>query len=273
MIRSSRGKISLALLQISVNCSVGTAMLLPAGKTTETVIEEITGQIRDTCDEHGIEIIGGHTEITSGLERPILIGTMMGEISPDRLITPGNVQIDDRILLTKGVPLEATAILSREFPERLEQTFSSAEIQTAREFLFDPGISVLRDATLACQAGNVTGMHDPTEGGLYAALWELAQACGHTLAVYQESINVYQISRRICDLFDIDPLGAIASGSLLLTVDPADADKVCNALKSEGIPCAEIGTVKRGDPAVVHPDREDELYPYPDRDEITKAYE
>ncbi|MCB8942785.1 MAG: AIR synthase, partial [Ardenticatenaceae bacterium] len=151
-------------------------MLLPEGQTTADLVTTINQQLVSACEEKGISLIGGHTEITYGLERPILMGTLIGEVTRDRLITPHKMNAGDHILLTKGIPIEATAILAREFPERLQGILSDEELQQAQNFLTEPGISVLREAQLAVDAGEVTAMHDPTEGGLAGALWELAEA-------------------------------------------------------------------------------------------------
>ena len=117
-------------------------------------------------------------------------------------------------------------------------------------------------------------MHDPTEGGLASALWELAEASGKSLHVKPEYVSIPQISARICKALNLNPLAAIASGSLLMTVNPNDAYRVCQALEWEGIPCVEIGQVEDG-PAIVWQTVEsgEELLPRPDRDEIAKLFE
>ena len=239
--------------------------LLPEGKTTAEDVERIAEQVYAACREIGVAVIGGHTEITHGLDRPILAGTLIGEVARERLVTPRGAVPGDRVLLTKGVPIEATAILAREFPARLAGALSAAELGRARAFLHDPGISVLRDARVALAAGRVTAMHDPTEGGLAGALWELAEACGRALVVDPAAVPVPELSARICRVFGLDPLAAIASGALLLTAPAADAPRVRRALEADGIPCAEIGVVEEG-PAGVN-------LPRPERDEIAKAWE
>ena len=249
-------------------------LLLPEGLADEALVFGITGQINRACRELGISVIGGHTEITHGFDRPVIVGTLIGEVERDQLVKPGGAQPEDRILLTKGVPIEAAAILAREFPERLQSLLSEDERRQAADFLYDPGISVVRDAQLAIQAGKITAMHDPTEGGVTAALWEMAEACGHAFVIDTDAIHIPELAGRICQIFDIQPLAAIASGALLLAVRAADAALICRALETEGIACCEIGAVEAGQPVVwqASPGGREHL-PRPERDDITRVFE
>jgi hydrogenase expression/formation protein HypE len=249
-------------------------LLLPQERTTQEMVEGIAQQLFNACREHGIVLAGGHTEITAGLDRPIIVGTMIGEVDKDKLVTSRGAQPGDRLLLTKGVPIEATALLAREFPDRLRTVLTSEEIETAANFLYDPGISVLRDARLALAAGNVTAMHDPTEGGLASAVWELAQASQRTIHFDPCLVPVPPLSARICCSLGIDPLSAIASGALLLTCPKSDAAAIQSTLQGEGIPCAAIGSIEDS-PASVLQLTQAGYKPllYPERDAIAKLFE
>ncbi len=145
--------------------------------------------------------------------------------------------------MTKGVPIEGAALLAREFGDQLvkagmtgEPILDAAGLETARKFLFDPGISVVRDAQIAMRAGRVHAMHDPTEGGLAGALWELADASRHRLVIDPRTVPVPPLAQRICDAFDADPLATIASGALLLAVHAEDSKAIQAALQAEGSP-------------------------------------
>jgi hydrogenase expression/formation protein HypE len=249
-------------------------LLLPQGSTAPSAVKEIFDQVYRACAELDISVIGGHTEITYGLDRPIIVGTLVGEVAKERLVTPRGVLPGDRLLLTKGVPIEATAILARELPERLFANLSSEELEQARNFLYDPGISVVRDAQVAMRAGLVNGMHDPTEGGLYAAVWEMAEATGCSLVVDPQAVPVPELARRICQAVEIDPLGAIASGALLLASPPEQAVKIRDALDSLGIRGTEIGWVEEGPPEAwqVSGGMRTPL-PRPERDEIARLFD
>lgn len=221
-------------------------LLLPEGKTTPESAERIMAQIGAACRDLSITVVGGHTEITAGLARPIAIGTMIGEVTRERLVSPKGARLGDRVLLTKGVPIEATALLAREFEDRLAGVLSAHELAQARDMLFRPGIGVTRDARIAIDAGFVTAMHDPTEGGVVSALWELAQACGKSIRVDPEAIPVPALARRVCAQFGIDPLCSMASGALLITVTAEGVAATQQALMDAGIVCADIGVVVAG---------------------------
>jgi hydrogenase maturation factor len=247
--------------------------LLPEGSTTPALVQEIAAQVHEACRALGISVIGGHTEITHGLQRPILAGTLIGEVACEALVTPQGLGGGDLILLTKGVPIEATALLANEFPERLVDVLSATELAEAQAYLTDPGLSVLRDAQIATAAGQVTAMHDPTEGGLLAALWELAEAGAKTVTIDPTAVPVPPLAGRICAAFDLDPLATIASGALLLAAPPDDAPAIRAALVEAGISCAVIGRTANGPAAVLQETPNGPVpLPRPQQDEIGRVY-
>jgi hydrogenase maturation factor len=249
-------------------------LLLPEAATTRERAEAITGQVYAACRAAGIAVIGGHTEVTHGLDRPIAMGALVGEVAREALVVPSGAAPGDRILLTKGVPIEGTAILAGEFGERLQGVLSEAELAEARAYLSEPGLDVLADARAALAAGRITAMHDPTEGGLLTALWELAEASGYTLEVAPERVPIPDLARRVCAAFGLDPLATIASGALLLTCPPADAEAIGAALAEAGIACNDIGEVVGGGPVVRRPVAAGGgAIPRPSRDAIGEVYE
>lgn len=261
-------------------------LLLPESRTGESLAGEIMAQVYAACRELGISVVGGHTEVTYGLERPVLVGTMIGEVAQGKLVNPRNIQPGDVLLLTKGVPIEATAIIAREFSDRLQGKLSPADIKRAADFLYDPGISVLRDAGIAMGAGRVHAIHDPTEGGLAAALWEMAEASSSDILFDPSSVPVPDTSAVVLQALDdrrLDPLTLIASGALLMAVHPDDAEQVTAAFSSENILCRQIGNIlgqntadkEQGSGASVYYQERGEmrLFSRPFRDAITYLYE
>ena len=205
----------------------------------------ILEQITNACDQMEISLIGGHTEVTYGLSRPIVSGTMLGEVEKGKEVRSSGSRIGDSIIMTKSIPIEGCAILATEAREKLlDSGISSSEIETARKLLNDPGISVVSDAMIATKYGNVTAMHDPTEGGIYGGLAELAKASNLGMHIIEENIIVTRLCEKICDVLDINPMGLIASGSLLICSDPRDEDSIIAALSHHGITAMKIGEMK-----------------------------
>lgn len=249
-------------------------LLLPEGGTTADGARDLMRQVHEACERNGIALVGGHTEITQGLDRPIAVGALVGEVARERLVTPRGARPGDWILLTKGVPIEGTAILAHELPGRLAGYLSDEELERARGYLHEPGLDVLHDARIALAHGRVTAMHDPTESGLAGALWELAEASGRALVADPVAVPVPELARRACEALGMDPLATIASGALLLTVAPEHDEAVRDALSQAGIPAALIGEVREG-PATVRrpPEQGGALWVRPERDEIARALE
>jgi len=218
-------------------------LLLPQGKTDERLAEKIFDDILESCGELGVTLCGGHTEITGGLDRPILVGQMLGEVGRGRLVTPDRIAPGDTVLLTKGVAVEGTAILAMGKGGSVSDKIDSGLISRAKGFLDDPGISVVRAALTACRVADVHGMHDPTEGGIATGLWELARASGHGLRIEGEAVPVFPETQAFCEALGLDPWGLIASGALLIVVNPKDVGKVKSALSDEGILCVSVGQV------------------------------
>jgi len=220
------------------------AVLLPEGATDLALVESVFQGVADACRSLGITLAGGHTEITHDLRRPILVGQMLGEVAKDRLVTTAGAQVGDVVLLTKGIAVEGTALIAQEREAiLLERGYAPPFLQRARDYLTDPGISIVRDAQAACGAGRIHSMHDPTEGGLATGLHEIAAAAGVGLQIESEAIPVLPESARLCAEFGLDPLGTLGSGALVLTCSPDEADRVRRGMHSAGIACAQIGVV------------------------------
>ena len=215
-------------------------LLLPEGSADGALVEQIMAQIAAACRSLDVVPCGGHTEVTYNLDRPIVVGVMLGEIEPGNLVRSSDVQVGDTILLAKGVAVEGTAIIALEKGEELQEHFTPQFLERCQQFLRDPGISVVRASRVAVRAAPVHAMHDPTEGGLATGLWELALASGVGLDVDGDSIPIFDETRQLCQVFGLDPLGVIASGALLIATASSDATAVCAALRGEGIPCAPI---------------------------------
>ncbi len=223
-------------------------LLLPEGRSDAALLEQILLQTEEACQAVGATLVGGHTEITPGLDRPILAGTMLGEVERARLVTTAGAQPGDAVLLSKGIALEGASILARGSRERLQRRGVPAAVcERARGFLHRPGISVQPEAAAAVESVEVHAMHDPTEGGLATGLLEIALAAGVGLRIERAAIPVLPECRAICDALGLDPLGVIASGALVVTCPAAQADRLLGEWARRGIAGSRIGEVMAPD--------------------------
>ena len=207
-----------------------TSIFLPENKTDSTLVKEIFRDIEKAADELGIAICGGHTEITKGLDRPIVSGHMLGEVDKDKLVTNSRARVGDEIILTKGIAIEGMALLAREREKELSGKYGNLFVEKVQNFLHDPGISVVKEAHIANQTANIRAMHDPTEGGLATGLRELTRASNTGVVIYDDKIQYLEETSILCSEYKLDPLGVIASGALLIVVDPDDRDEVLRKL-------------------------------------------
>lgn len=249
-------------------------VLLPEGQATEEMARSITRQLQEACAVIGVALIGGHTEVTGGIDRPLVAGMMLGQIPRERLVRPEGTREGDYILLTKGIPVEGVSLIAREKKRELAAAGVSSEmLARCADFLHNPGIMVLPEARILCDTIRPHAMHDPTEGGLATALWEMAQAGGVGMRIDRELIPVFPEALQLCSHYGLDPLGVIASGALLAAVDPDDAPAAIEACRQAGIACAVIGEAVRQDLGVILVEG-GAARPMPryDQDEITRIF-
>ncbi len=217
------------------------SMLFPPG-TNAAEARSAMEQLYRASLEQGVILCGGHTEITDAVTRPVVAAQVAGTVSAGKLIDKKSLAEGDTILLTKALAIEGTSIIAREFRDRLEELgMTSAEIDRCRSLLFDPGVSILREARIAARSGKVSAMHDITEGGLATALPELSAAGGRRIRVNLDRIPVLEATRRVCGLLGLDPLGLIGSGSLLIACRPEAADELIASLRTAGIEAVCLG--------------------------------
>ena len=205
-------------------------------------LRAVVDQVDATARDLGCAVVGGHTEVLDALSRPLCSMTAMG--TTDRFVSSGGAEPGDRLLLTKGAGIEATAILATDFREEcLEAGVPPATLDAAAGFLDD--VSVVPDAAAVRDAA--TALHDPTEGGVATALVETAAASGTVLAVERDAVPVRPETRACCDALGVDPLAAFGSGALLAAVPPDRVGGALDALDAAGIEGAVIGRVERAE--------------------------
>lgn len=242
------------------------AVMLPVG-TTEEDIEEMMRQAGEVSERLGVEIIGGHTEITPAVNKPVIVSTAIG-----RAPKSGSQQADqlvpgDYIMITKSAGLEGSGIIACDFEEELKKVLTDEEIAEARSLL--DHVSVVTEGVAAGKIGT-HGMHDVTEGGVLGAVWELCQIAGTGAEVWIDEIPVKEVTKKICSHFGIDYLRLISSGCMVIMVPPEKKDAMKAAMDAVGVESSYIGIItepdkgiimKTGDTvAEVAPPASDELY-------------
>jgi len=244
-------------------------ILLPEN-ANEELLEKIMEDMHKSAGRLGVSIVGGHTEVTVGLNRPIVIGTMLGEVKKDQLVTSNGAKPGDVIILTKGAGIEGTSIIASENEEELKKVFGKELVENAKRFL--QKISVVKEALIAAEIG-VHAMHDPTEGGIANGFHEMADAAGLGFRVYYEEIFIAEETRKLCEHFKLDPLALISSGSLLIAAPPEKAEKVVEAIRRKGIEAAIVGEfLEDNNIKVIVKDGKEVPLKRPETDEIWKLF-
>lgn len=242
------------------------AVMLPEG-TTEEQVEEIMKQAGEASEKLGVEIIGGHTEITSAVTKPVIVSTALGRGAKWSSQQAENMKPGDYILMTKQAGLEGTGIIAGDYKAELAGYLTEEEFQQASDMLNQ--ISVVKEGVIAGRIGTA-GMHDITEGGILGAIWEMCSIADTGAEVWTDKIPVAEVTKKICDRFDIDYLRLISSGSMMIMVHPESKEQMEAELTRAGIPVACIGKicekedgvcmVVAGEKIVIAPPASDELY-------------
>ena len=237
---------------VAVNCNdlvamgaepryLTTTVLLPPG-TTRRALRELFAELAAATDAAGVAWVGGHTEITGAVTRPVVaaaaVGVLEGEPWSSARVRPG-----DAIVLTKWVALEGTTLLARERSDAA--ALLGDRHAAAAGWLDDPGISVAAEGRIL-RAFAIHAAHDPTEGGVAQGLHEMASCSGTGIEIDAAALPVREATRRLCRALRIDPLGLLASGALLFSAAADEAGRAVRALRDGGIPAAVIGAAHDG---------------------------
>ena len=198
------------------------AVMLPVG-TTESDVQTIMTQAGTAAEEAGVEIIGGHTEVTPAVNQPVIVSTAFGRGIAGESASARNMRPGDMILMTKSAGLEGTGIIATEKAEELTGVLTPQELRRAQGMIRD--VSVVKDGVTAGRIGT-SGMHDVTEGGILGAVWEMCHISGLGAEVELEAIHVDPVTEKIAAHYGIDPLRLISSGCMLIVAPPSKAYKI-----------------------------------------------
>lgn len=190
------------------------AILLPENRLEE--LDPIMREIDRACRELKIALITGHTEIAPGVEKPIIVGHMIGELVSREPISSSGARPGDLLVMSKTAGVEGTAILASDFRQELIGKVPEEVLRRAERFY--ERISILEEALRLARRNLPTAMHDPTEGGIIGGAYELAEASGCSFTIYERKVPVAEETRRICEVLECDPLKLISSGALLAAI-------------------------------------------------------
>jgi hydrogenase expression/formation protein HypE len=219
------------------------AILLPTGSTAGDV-HALFASVTGALAEVGAALVGGHTEVTPAVRHAVVVGQMLGTAAGGRVVTTGGARPGDVLVQVGAVPVEGAAVLAAEAGDRLA-TLDPDVRRAAAAAVDDPGISVVDPALAAAHLG-ATAMHDPTEGGLAAALDELARASATSVRVDSKAVAWFDPGVAVCRALGADPWATLASGCLLATFPADDAAAAVATLGAGGRPAAVIGGIHAG---------------------------
>ncbi|MBN7773879.1 AIR synthase family protein [Clostridium aminobutyricum] len=244
------------------------AVMLPEG-TTEEDVKTIMGHAGETAEELGVEIIGGHTEVTPAVNTPVIVSTAIGRAKKGDSQNASEMKPGDFILMTKFAGIEGSGILALDFEEELRNVCSQEEILEAQQLLSQ--VSVVREGVIAGKIGTA-GMHDITEGGVLGAVWEMCEISRNGAELWLDKVPVKDITKKICNRFQINYLRLISSGCMLIIVTPEKRPLLEEALVQAGIAVSCIGVIKERAFGVML-NSENDLQPIapPEADELYKV--
>lgn len=240
-------------------------ILLPEN-TWEAELKEMMRQVEEACARYNVQIMGGHTEVTKAVNQPIVNVCGVGKAKAGCLITTAGARPGDDIIVTKWIGLEGTSIIAKEKESELLTRYPKELVEKAKGF--DHYLSVLPEAATAVQSG-VSAMHDITEGGVFGALWELAEASGVGLEIDLKKIPVKQETIEICEFYGINPYELISSGAMLMAAPEGNA--LVYKLEKAGICATIIGKAVEGNDRVLLNQEERRFLEPPKTDELYKV--
>ena len=237
------------------------AVLLPEG-TTEEQIENMMDQAGKASEELGVEIVGGHTEITRAVNQPVMISTAIGRGPAGGSQDGKDMRPGDLILVTKKIGLEGTGIIATE--KDVSGILTDEEAAEARAMLDQ--VSVVKEGIIAGRIGT-HGMHDVTEGGILGAVWEMCRVSGMGATVDRAEIPVSGITVKLCKAFDLDFMRLISSGCMLIVCERERFAEMKETMEQAGIALTCIGQVEEEEAGIrfedgmeIEPPASDEIY-------------
>ncbi|MFZ5989024.1 MAG: AIR synthase family protein [Bacillota bacterium] len=240
-------------------------ILIPPGAVKQD-LEMVMSQISDTASSLNVDIIGGHTEVTTAVNRFVIISTGVGKVLRDKLVTTSGAKVGDDIVITKSAGIEGTAIIAHDKEQELVEKLGRETVDRAKTFI--NLVSVVKEGIIAGRFG-VSSMHDVTEGGVLGAVWEVTEASGTGAIIYRDKVPIKDETIKICEIFDIDPLKLISSGCMVITCE--NGVELVKELGKNEIEAAVIGKITEdGEKKLVYEGGQEDICE-PGSDELYKV--
>lgn len=236
--------------------------------TEEKELQEMMSQAEEVCSRFKVQIIGGHTEVTVNIERPVLTVTGIGKRKKANSSELRKVKPGQDVIVSKWIGLEGTSMIAKEYKSELLTRYPVRMIEEAEEF--ECFLSILPEAAAALKSG-VCGMHDVSQGGIFGALWEMADEAGVGLEIDLKKLPVRQETIEVCEFFDLNPYELLSGGSLLMTA--VDGIGLTAALRKEGVPAVIVGKTTSGNDRVLFNEEEKRFLELPKADQMYKLYQ
>ncbi len=235
-------------------------ILLPE-ETEETELQELMEGTEAACSEYGVQIVGGHTEVTSVVKEPVMTVTGVGR--RDAAVSLKGTRPGQDVVISKWIGLEGTVRLARQRRQELCTRYPERMVEEAAAF--DRYLSIIPEAATAMKSG-VCGMHDVSRGGIFGALWELAESAGVGLEIELKKIPVKQETIEICEFYGLNPYELLSGGCLIMTAENGEA--LVTALARENIPAVVAGRTTDGNDRVLYNEDEKRYLDRPQTDQI-----
>lgn len=248
----------------AVPIGIMVTILLPPN-SSENELKKIMSSIYSEASKIGIEILGGHTEVTDAVNKPVISCTVIGKTVNKKFISSSGAKLGQSVIMTKWAGLEGTSIIANDHLNKLKGIIDDNTIKSACDF--KESLSVIKESEIALK-NNATCMHDVTEGGILGACWEIAECSKTGIEIYIENIPVAKETEAICSYFNINPYRLISSGCLIITANEAEGEKILKEINNIGIKASLIGKIiederiliKNGKKYILDEPESDELY-------------
>lgn len=232
-------------------------ILLPVN-TSYSDIENIMQDASQTADNLGVEIIGGHTEVTDAVNKVVISTTVIGKMAKKDLQDISKIKVGDKLVMSKTSGLEGTAILLTDFADYFADKMTRDDIQLGQSYV--DYLSVLPEGRIGGHA-SLNYMHDITEGGVLGAVWEAQQALDKGVRIYQDQIPLTDITRQLCDLLEINPFRLISSGSMLMVANDDQLKILQKEYQAQNIPLAVIGELTESGAEIISHGQSNQIDP------------